>query len=534
MPRLVIDGREVEVPAGTTVLEAARGLGTEVPHYCWHPGLSVAGNCRICMVEVEGRGTQISCNLPAADGMRIRTDSGAARKARADVMELLLINHPLDCPICDQAGECKLQEYSFELGKAASRFDVPKNHKRKRVEFSDRVVFDAERCIVCTRCVRFTEEVTRTGELTVVSRGDRSEIDVAPGRSLTGNYQMNVVDVCPVGALTSADFRFQSRVWFMDQVRTLCTSCGRGCNAWAGTRWNRVLRMVPAENLDVTRWCMCDEGRLAAVDRAPEGRLSAARVLRGGAAGDVPPAAALEAIAAALRAEKAAGGAGLFGLVSARLTTEECWLARRLLRDAVGSPNLDLLPREGAADGFLVVADRNPNTRGARLAGIAPAEGGYGLDGFRAAAEAGRVRVAVLVGEDLDGRPEDLAALARVPFTAVLGARESGTAGRASAVVPGATWAEKDGTMVNADGRAQRLRACVKPPGEARPESASLLELLRLLGDAGAPAPGSSAAALFRAMAAEVPAFAGLAWKGLGERGVLLPGSAPAPRGVPV
>ncbi len=523
MPRVTIDGREVEVPPGTTVLEAARGLGKDVPHYCWHPGLSVAGNCRICLVEVQGmRGTQISCNLPCADGMVVQTGSEAARRARADVMELLLINHPLDCPICDQAGECKLQEYSFELGAGASRFDVPKNHKRKRVEFSDRVVFDAERCIVCTRCVRFTQEITGNGELTVVARGDRCEIDTAPGKTMTGNYQMNVIDICPVGALTSADFRFRSRVWFMEQKRTVCSSCSRGCNVLAGTRWNRVLRLVPAENLHVNRWWMCDRGRLEIRDPAAPDRLASARLLRDGRPADADAGEVLAAVAGALRDAKAEGGAGLFGLVSARLTTEECWLARRLLRGFAGSPNLDWKPRALEADGFLMTADGNPNAAGARAAGIAPSAGGFGLDGFRAAAESGRVRWAVLVGEDLDDRPEDLAVLGRIPFVALIGARESATAGRAVAVLPGATWAEKDGTLVNGEGRVQRVRAVVRGPGAARPESRILLDLLAAVGAPGVPAPGASAGAVFKAMAAEVPGFEGMTLAGLGDLGLPL------------
>jgi NADH-quinone oxidoreductase subunit G len=538
MPKVTIDGKEVEVPAGTTVLQAARGLGKDVPHYCWHPGLSVAGNCRICLVEVQGmRGTQISCNLPCADGMVVKTESDLAKKARADVMELLLINHPLDCPICDQAGECKLQEYSFELGSGASRFDVPKNHKRKRIEFSDRVVFDAERCIVCTRCVRFTQEVTKNGELTVVQRGDRSEIDVAPGKSMTGNYQMNVIDICPVGALTSADFRFQSRVWFMEQKRTVCGSCSRGCNVQAGTRWNRVLRLVPAENEDVNRWWMCDHGRLDIKDVAAEDRLASGRILRDGKLADATAEEALDAVAGALRDAKSEGGAGLFGLVSARLTTEECWLARRLLRDWAGSPNLDFKPRTGEADGFLLTADRNPNAAGARLAGIAPAAGGFGLDGLKAAAAAGKVKWAILVGEDLDDRPEDLAALSRVPFVAVIGSREGDTARKAVAVVPGATWAEKDGTWVNGGGRMQRIRACVRAPGEARPESRILLDLLARVGAPGVPAADASPAALFRAMAAEVPALEGLTLAKVGTLGVAVQGAGAGlkvPQGVEV
>jgi NADH-quinone oxidoreductase subunit G len=526
VPRLVIDGREVEVPAGTTVLEAARGLGKDVPHYCWHPGLSVAGNCRICLVEVEGRpGTTISCNLPCADGMKVRTESEAAKRARADVMELLLINHPLDCSICDQAGECKLQEYSFELGAGASRFDVPKNHKRKRVPFSDRVVFDAERCIVCTRCVRFTEEVSGTRDLAVVQRGDRSEIDTAPGKPMTGNYQMNVIDICPVGALTSADFRFQSRVWFLEQVRTVCHSCARGCNTLAGTRWNRVLRRVPAENPDVNKWWMCDFGRLDLKEPAAEDRLVVPRVLRDGRPREASTEEALADLAAALSDARAEGGAGLFGLVSARLTTEECWLARRLLRDACGSPHLDFLPRTGEADGFLMVADRNPNAAGARLAGIAPGEGGIGLDDLRAAVEAGTVKWVVVLGEDLEERPDVLSVLTKAPFVAIVGTRETEAARKAVVAIPGATWAERDGTWVNADGRMQRVRPLVRLPGEARTEGRILLDLLARLGAEGVPPKDASPAAVFRAMAAEIPALEGLSLAKVGNLGVALPGA---------
>ena len=537
MPRLTIDGASVEVPPGTTVLEAARAQGKDVPHYCWHPGLSIAGNCRICLVEVEKmRGVQIACNLPCAEGMVVHTDSEVAKKARLDVMELLLINHPLDCPICDQAGECKLQEYSFELGSGVSRFDVAKNHKRKRVPFSDKVVFDAERCIVCTRCVRFCQEVAKEDELAVVKRGDRSEIDVAPGRTLSNPYSMNVIDVCPVGALTSADFRFQSRVWFMEQKRTVCTTCARGCNVLAGTRWNRVLRLVPAENAAVNKWWMCDHGRVNIKDVAAEDRLATARLRRGGVLGEADAAPAVEALAAAIGEAKAAGGAGLFGLISARLTNEECWLARRLLGDLAGSPNLDLKPRTGDGDAFLRCSDANPNVRGARAAGVAPRDGGFGLEGFAAAASAGKVRWAVLVGEDLDDLPEALEALARVPFVAVIGSHDSETARRATVVLPGAAWAEKDGTMTNVDGRVQRLRAVVRPPGAARPEARWLAELLARCGGEDLTA-ATSPAALFRALAAGCPAFAGLTLAAVGDLGAPLPGAVPAGaavHGVPV
>ena len=249
MPKLTIDGRALDVPKGTTVIQAARQLGVEVPHYCWHPGLSVAGNCRVCLVEVEGMPTlQIACNLPVADNMVVRTASDKAKRGRADILELLLINPPLDCPICDQAGECKLQEYSFRIGNDRSRFDFPKVHKPKHVRFSDKVMFDAERCILCTRCVRFMDEVAKSDELDISNRGDRNESSVKRGGVLESPYQMNIIDVCPVGALTSSDFRFKSRVWFLESTKTVCASCSRGCNVVVGSRWNKILRLIPREN----------------------------------------------------------------------------------------------------------------------------------------------------------------------------------------------------------------------------------------------------------------------------------------------
>jgi NADH-quinone oxidoreductase subunit G len=523
MPKLTIDGRPLEVPKGTTIIQAARQLGVDVPHYCWHPGLSVAGNCRVCLVEVEGMPTlQIACNTQCADNMVVRTQSAKAKSGRADIMELLLINHPLDCPICDQAGECKLQEYSFRIGNDRSRFDFPKVHKPKHVRFSDKVTFDAERCILCTRCVRFMDEVAGSDELDISNRGDRNEIAVKRGGELQSPYQLNIVDVCPVGALTSTDFRFKSRVWFLQNTPSVCPSCSRGCSVTAGSRWNRILRLTPRENQDVNRWWMCDAGRLAYGHVAADDRLGAPMVRKDGRLVEVSWDEALEAAAKGLKA----AGDDLLAVVSARLTNEELWQARKLC-DALGTPHVDTKPRAWEKDDLLRTGDGNPNTEGARILGVAPGKGGAGVANFAGQNLAG----AALLGEDLDDRPDALAALAKLPFVLVVDTRETETVRRAAHVVlPGSTSWEKDGSFTNVNGRVQRIMPAVRAPGDAWPDW-KVLGALRALVE-GEPRP-KTCGEVFQRMAAEVPAFAGMTHGKLGQLGLDVRRSA-APGGAPV
>jgi len=222
MPNFTLDGRETPFEPGETIIEAALRAGVEIPHFCWHPDLEIAGNCRMCLVEVEGwPKLQIACNTRVNEDMVVKVDSEWALGAREAVMEFLLINHPLDCPICDQAGECKLQDYAVSHGRQETRFTEDKVEKRKRVPFSDKVMYDGERCILCTRCVRFCSDIAGVNELDIANRGVENEIVLAEGHELKNPYSMNVIDICPVGALTSRDFRFKSRVWFMDFTRTV-------------------------------------------------------------------------------------------------------------------------------------------------------------------------------------------------------------------------------------------------------------------------------------------------------------------------
>ncbi len=504
MPKLTIDGKTVDVPKGTSIIQAAKDAGIDVPHYCWHPGLSVAGNCRVCLVEVEGQGPlQIACNTPCADNMVVKTKSEKAKHGQEDVMELLLINHPLDCPICDQAGECKLQEYSFRLGHDRSHFDFPKVHKPKHVVWSGKVTFDAERCILCTRCVRFCEEVAGEDELDIVNRGDRNTIVVAKGEELKSDYQMNVIDVCPVGALTSTDFRFKSRVWFLENTNTVCSGCSRGCNVVAGARWNRILRLIPRENQAVNKWWMCDEGRFTYKPVAAPDRLGAPMVRKDGKLVEVGWEEALAAAAAGL----AKAGDGLSALVSARLTNEEIWQAQRLL-DALGAARRGFKPRGFAKDELLRTGDGNPNTAAAKILGLSAAD---------AAGPAG-VNGAVLFGEDVDDRPEALDALAKLEFVLVVGTHETETVRRAAHVVlPGLTPYEKDGSFVNVTGRVQRIIPAVKAPGDAWPDWKILGALRSVIEKEPRP---KSAGEVFALMAASVPAFAGMTHGKLGLHGL--------------
>jgi NADH-quinone oxidoreductase subunit G len=504
MPKLTIDGKPVEVAKGTTIIQAARDAGIEVPHYCWHPGLSIAGNCRICLVEVEGQGPlQIACNTQCADNMVVKTKSEKAKAGQEDVMELLLINHPLDCPICDQAGECKLQEYSFRIGGDRSAFDFEKVHKEKHVAWSDKVTFDGERCILCTRCVRFCSEVAKEDELDIVNRGDRNTIALATGKELENDYQMNVIDVCPVGALTSTDFRFKSRVWFLENANTVCAGCSRGCNVVAGARWGKILRLVPRENQAVNKWWMCDEGRFTYKPVAAEGRLGAPMVKKDGALVEVGWE---EALAAAAKGLAAAGG-DLFALVSARLTNEEIWQAQRLL-DALGTKHRDVKPRAFAKDDLLRTGDGNANSAGAKILGLSPQSG---------SGDHSKCTAAFLVGDDVDDQPDSLAALAKLQFVVAIATHESETTRRAHVVLPGLTPYEKDGSFVNVTGRVQRLMPVVRAPGDAWPDWKILGALCDVV--AKEPRPKSSGE-VFARMAASVPAFAGMTHGKLGLHGL--------------
>jgi NADH-quinone oxidoreductase subunit G len=539
MPKLTIDGQAIEVPAGTNLIEAARRLGIEIPHYCYHPGLPVAGACRLCMVDLEkAPRPTIACNTLAADGMVVMTQTPRVLDLRRSVMEWHLVNHPLDCPVCDQAGECWLQIYYMQHGLYEPRMIDDKVHKPKAVPIGPHVMLDAERCILCSRCVRFCDTVTGTGELGIFHRGDHSELGLFPGTVLDNPYSGNVVDICPVGALTDRDFRFQARVWYLDRTRSICPGCARGCNIEVHTntkrthhaQGRRVVRLKPRFNAEVNRWWMCDEGRYGFEALDAPTRLEVPELRALGVARAVSWE---EAIAAVVEGLRAAGPDGTGVLLSPQMTNEDLWLARRLFVDALGvrQVHFRVPPRApGSEDALLRCADKAPNTRGAELLGCAP---GGGEDGRAVleAARAGRLRLLWVVDHDLleAGWPEAgvLDALGRVHTLVFQGTNATATSARAHVVLPGAAYVEREGTWTNVAGRVQRFWRAVPPRGEARPAWEILAAVGRALGyDWRLP----RAEAAFRELAAAVPAFAGLTYRTLGDQGapVAAPVGSPA------
>jgi NADH-quinone oxidoreductase subunit G len=446
MIKLTIDGREVEVEPGTTILEAAATLGTEIPHYCYHKDIGSDGNCRVCLVEVNGNTDKmaISCQMPCGPDMDVKTGSEAVVKARKGVMEFLLINHPLDCTICDQAGECPLQDYSYHYGSGDSRFVEDKRNKAKHVEFSDKVTFDAERCILCTRCTRFFETVRDCRPIGVENMGGQSTITTGPNGPIEDPYQLNIVDICPVGALTSTDFRFKQRVWFMDFAETVCPGCSKGCNITSGAYQGKLLRFVPRRNPDVNKSWMCDDGRLS------YDRYNIKERTRGALVAGMPTSfgAAYEKLV-----ELVGDGGGVAVLASSANTCEELFA----LKTWATQSNIAHLwhGAEGwEPDDFLKEADATPNTKGAQTLGYTPVP-----------TEAPQLRVLIVSG-DVSVPPALLADLDAL----VLQAPQGGELGPAAMVVlPGRTRVEKKGTWMNSAGLAQAIKPALLP-GEGVPE----------------------------------------------------------------
>jgi NADH-quinone oxidoreductase subunit G len=536
MPRLTIDGKEVEVEAGTNLIEAARRLGIEVPHYCYHPGLSIAGQCRLCMVDIEKtpRPT-IACNTQAADGMVVHTDTERVKQTRQSIMEFHLVNHPLDCPVCDQAGECWLQIYYMQHGLYDPRMTDEKVHKPKAVPLGPHVMLDAERCILCSRCVRFCDEVTGTGELGIFNRGDHSEIGLFPGQDLTNNYSGNVVDICPVGALTDRDFRFQVRVWYLDTARSICTGCARGCNIEVHVNrrrphhaeGRRVARLKPRYNGEVNAWWLCDVGRyhFGFVDE-PSRLTSPVRRDAGGST-DAGWDEAIAALADMLRRHPPEQ---IAVLASPLMANEDLMALRRLLEArGIRQAAFDLPPAAAAeGDDFLLRSDRTPNRRGAELIGL-----GGDAAGILAAAREGRLRGLWIFHHDLLTTGSQAAeALGRVETVVFTGTTANATSDRAHWVLPAAAWVEREGTYTNFEGRVQRFRTAVEPLGLARPEWDVLTQVLGALGETPAV---SRAEHWFRVLTTAVPAFAGLTYRSLGDVGQMVAGATssgvPAPPG---
>ena len=530
-----IDGVWHQFLKGTRVIEACEQVGVYVPRYCYHKKLSSPGNCRMCLIEMgfprlgpdrkpelgaDGKPIinwiprpQISCAQDVSDGMAVRTNSPLVKECQRGVMEFLLINHPLDCPICDQAGECRLQEFSVDFGDSKSRFLENKVKKPKNVPIGPRVTLDDERCILCSRCIRFCQEIAHDDVLGFVDRGSHTVLTAHPGKRLENNYSLNTVDICPVGALTSTDFRFKMRVWFLKETKSICTSCATGCNTIIGTREDVIYRQTPRENDHVNSTWMCDYGRLNFKFLEAENRLLEPQIRFDGKllTADWPT-----AIAQAALQLKQFSGAEIAIIASGRMTNEELGLTSQLAK-SLGTQMIDIVPRRGPGDDILFSKDRNPNTNGARLILASTSEPGANLLTIADAVKSGQIKALAIFKENTMHLGIPVERLTKLPVFVVMNVLPNEATEKATVVLPASGFAEKRGSMINGRGRLQRLNRAVRPPGNARDDWEILRDLLQAVGG------GDSLPSIddvFRQMSETVPHFAGLSLSKIGDLGV--------------
>jgi NADH-quinone oxidoreductase subunit G len=500
---LKIDGRTVQVPKGTNVLEAARTIGTSISYFCYHPGLSSPAVCRQCLVEVKGQPKLApSCYTPVAEGMDVLTESEKVVVARAQMLEFTLVNHPVDCPICDKAGECTLQKMYQEWDGSPSRVDTGKVHKPKVVDLGPEIVLDAERCILCTRCIRVCDEVGKEHQLEMAYRGDREQLTVAPGKRLDNPYSINTVDVCPVGALTAKDFRFAMRAWELYTTPSVCAGCATGCNDEVHHARGKIYRLVPRENQDVNKFWMCDEGRFT-YKEIDTHRVAAPRI--GGETTSMDK--ALDFAAKRL----ADVPKDLVGIVlNAQATNEDNYALAKAAK-ALGITHVYLAgrpPKPERADDILRSADVNPNTAGARAIAAWSGAKPKGTQQLNADIVGGSVRGLWILGDHVALDDEALAALGKLDVV-YQSPHDNFLSDKVSVLLPASSWAEVHGTFTNGKGLVQRVRAAVEPPGEARPHHELIALIAKRLGaDIGTPSPK----ALFAEMKGVVPEFANASW----------------------
>ncbi len=499
MPTFKLDGKDIPFSPGETIIGAAHKEGIEIPHYCWHPGLSIAANCRMCLVEVMPAANQRAmmldilewdaasgeykpqrkpklqpaCQMAAVEGMDVRADSSEhVKQARKGVQEFLLLNHPVDCPICDQAGECKLQDYWLEHGQYEKRMRDEPVHKPKATVFGETIVYDAERCVMCTRCIRFMDEVAKDPVLDMRERGNLKEVIVAPGRQLEGHYTLMTEHVCPVGALTSKDFRFKARVWFLRAAKSVCQGCATGCNAWLDfdPRYNKAYRYRPRDNEQVNKYWMCDEGMLSYA-AAHEARVLEASV-KGVAS---TPAHALEGAAKRLASVPQSS---IAVVLSAQHSLEDNWAMLELSKLLGAKDVFYTQAADGYEDEILINKDKNSNGRGVR--DLSPSAKPFG--DLAKSVAAGSIKHVVALGGATPSGDRDAATLGKLDVLITIAAHTSSLTASASVVLPATSWAEHSGTWVNASGLRQVADKAIAPQGASEPAYKLVADLARALG----------------------------------------------------
>jgi NADH-quinone oxidoreductase subunit G len=548
MITITFNGKDYQVKENQTIIQAAVEHGIEVPYFCWHPKLSVSGNCRMCLVEVEKMPKLvIACMTPVTDGMVINTDNERVITAREAVMEFLLINHPLDCPICDEAGECKLQDYAYTYSRGVSRFDETKVHKPKRVALGPRVMLDVERCIMCSRCIRFGEEIAKQPALTFTDRGDHVVLTTFPGQEFDNPYSMNVIDICPVGALTSRDFRFRSRVWEMASTESVCVGCARGCNTYLWTRSNQTMRLTPRINESVNSHWMCDHGRLTTYKFVNDDlRIQEPMIKQNGKHVEITWEKAIQEAAKRLRQFKPKE---IAVIASPHTTNEDNYIVQKFAREILKTNMIDYIDhinREDEDD-ILIRADKAPNSTGLALLGVRSEESTGTIGEILQAVRAKRIKCLIVLNEDIAAGEEVEKILSLLELFIVHSWSHTRTTAAADIVFSAATYAEMYGTITNFEGRVQRLKPAVITKGHQRAAEGLSMSRLDKFGtehdrwgrgpkrharpaweiftdianEMGAKYRYRSAEEVFNEIAEKIPAFRGLSYQSVGRSGAM-------------
>ncbi len=514
MPRIFIDGQALDVAEGLTVLRAAESAGIDIPHFCYHPAFAPEGSCRMCLVEIEGLPKlELACSTLVKEGLKINTKSARVIEARKGVLEFLLAEHPLDCPICDKAGECRLQDYFEEYGLFEGRFKETKEKREKKYKLSQRLLLDRERCILCTRCVRFLGEITRTGEAGIVSRGNHSEVSICESEFIDNNYAGNLVDLCPVGAITDRDFRFKTRVWFLEKRPSICTLCSRGCNIFMDSHpgfprvvsSQRIYRIRPRENPDVNRHWICDLGRYGYAD-LDKGRLDTIIQKKGDKETQLSWDKSLhlltEKISSLIVLQKRSR---ISVILHSGLSNEELFLAKKIFREGLQIENVYVADQaSGQGDDFLLTAERTPNRRGLQEIGLP-------VDPPDLRILAAKTDFLLIFGTHLlaSFKPADLKALLdKIEVKVLLSSHQSALDSLVDIVIPTPVIGEKSGSLTNLDGRVQRFSPAVSFQAQGVAEWQFLVDLAKELKiNDGYFWQFQSPESIYQAMRQEIPFF---------------------------
>ena len=524
MPSFELDGKTVEFEPGEKILSAAMRAGIQIPHYCYHPGMSVVATCRMCMVDVIDMGNgrpapklQTSCSMDAVEGMKVETMNEKVKDAKELVMEYLLINHPLDCPICDQSGECVLQDYSFEFGSGKSEMEYSKRVYGWR-DIGTFVALERNRCIHCTRCDRFTREITGTNEFGMFNRGHELTVDTYSDRPMTNQFQGNMADICPVGAITEKEFRFKRRVWKLKKTPSICVGCSTGCNVTIEYDKNEVFRLKPRDNPDVNKWWMCDQGRLTYKDlNIRENRVAYPLGKTAEGFQEISWENAFSAIQEKI-SELQPTSNEVIGLVDTHASNEELYLFKKLLKEGFDSDQLffpDLEWEQPVSDFFinsLITSDKNPNRAGARMLGL---KGAKSSEEVTSKIPTG-TKVLLVFGKPFEDE-NLLSKVGNIPLVINIAAWQSGWSETADVTLPGRLHSEKDATYTNKAGRVQRVNTAIRAFHKTRPDWMVLCGLMELL-DVDNKA--DSAEAVFQELSEIEKAFKGLQWESIGSNGI--------------